>query len=117
MRGSAFDLLGKIWNPLDTSKRSADVKQRRYSSHELDMDGSDRNGFSAKFLPSLDDSSRRNDMEDDKQWVFTTGVRTKGEDTTRKSLLFQSFQRKRDTGSTSDLTALTSSKEERAVRV
>jgi hypothetical protein len=109
-RVSAFDLLVKIWNPLDRSKRSADVKQRRYSSHELDMDGSDRrNGFLAKFLPSLDDSSRRNDMEDGKQWLFTTGVGTKGEDTTRKSSLFQSFQRNRDTGSTSDLTALTSS--------
>ncbi|KAL7503480.1 hypothetical protein ACHAXN_001283 [Cyclotella atomus] len=54
-RGSAFDLLGNIWNPLDiTSRRNADLK-RRNSSHELDA--SDRRGFLAKFLPSLDESN------------------------------------------------------------
>jgi hypothetical protein len=90
--------LTKIWNPLDSSKRS--------SVEEIEGSEVQKSGILGRLTNSLDLSKRSNSGIDDSQrestgWVSTQNPKLNRVETKRNSL-FTSWRR--ETGSTSDLT-------------
>ena len=87
-RGSAFDLLGKLWN-------STEPKRRNSTSSAPD------DGFLTRIAKNALDVNT-SDVEEENKWIFNTTDKSKYEGIGRRSSIFTSCRR--ETGSTSDLT-------------
>lgn len=88
-RGSAFDLLGKLWN-------ITEPKRRNSTSSAPD------DGFLTRITKNALDVNT-SDVEEENKWIFnTTTDKSKDEGIGRRSSIFTSWRR--ETGSTSDLT-------------